>query len=136
MDPNATITEMADFDWVRARAACSLEVAFRQLQTAAKRDVNSMNTVLREARRPVICELAVTGNRFLVTISGNTFPIRSAEFTLTSSGISVEVDKPKARTFSAVPTLTSEGNCKLIVNDQELEYWQVCRMALEDLFFS
>ena len=37
--------------------------------------------------------------------------------------------------FEATPVLNVEGACKLVVNDSELDLWQVCRRALEDLFF-
>src|SRR5258708_4513895 len=119
---------MADVDWIKARAACCFEVSFRQLQVAVKRDVESMNAVLVEANRPVSCEFGNTGNRFLVTISGKGFPVRSAEFTLTSSAISIEVDKPIAKKLTAIPSLNPDGECKLVVGGQELELWQVCRM--------
>ncbi|MGA3095215.1 MAG: hypothetical protein ABSF25_02075 [Bryobacteraceae bacterium] len=126
---------MADFDWVKARAACSLEVLFQQLRVAVKRDVDSMNAVLAQAGRPVQCQFGDFSNRFLVMISGNGFPMRRAEFALSPSGISVEVDKPKQKTFSAIATLNPDGDCRLVVNNQELELWQVCRLGLEDLFF-
>ena len=125
---------MADFDWVRARAACSLDVLFQQLRVAADRDVDSMNAVLKAADRTIVCELAEVGDRFLVTISGNAFPMRIAEFARTETSIAVSVEKGKKK-FVAVPTLNPDGVCKLTVNNQELELWQVCRMALEDLFF-
>jgi hypothetical protein len=35
----------------------------------------------------------------------------------------------------ATITLNNEGRCMLKVDDEELEQWQVRRMALEDLFF-
>jgi hypothetical protein len=37
--------------------------------------------------------------------------------------------------FTAHLTLNNEGQCKLRVEDQELELWQFRRMALEKLFF-
>jgi hypothetical protein len=38
--------------------------------------------------------------------------------------------------FTATITFTNQGRCKIKVGDQELEQWQVLKMALEDLFFS
>ena len=61
---------MADFDWVKARAACSLEVLFQQLRVAVKRDVDSMNAVLAQAGRPVQCQFGDFSNRFLVMRAG------------------------------------------------------------------
>jgi hypothetical protein len=133
---NDTIGLMADFDWVKARAACSLETLFQQLRVAAKRDVDSMNAVLAKDGRPVQCQFGDYSDRFLVTISGNGFPMRRAEFTLKPSEIVIETDKPKEQKLSAVASLDQDGVCQLVVEGQRLELWQVCRIALEDLFFA
>jgi hypothetical protein len=37
--------------------------------------------------------------------------------------------------FEVTPTFSDEGKCRLNVNGQERETWQVRRMALEELMF-
>jgi hypothetical protein len=37
--------------------------------------------------------------------------------------------------FEVGLTFTDEGECKLIVNKEPRDFWQVRRMALEDLLF-
>jgi hypothetical protein len=37
--------------------------------------------------------------------------------------------------FTGALTLNNNGECRLRVKDEELEQWQVRRMALEELFF-
>jgi hypothetical protein len=119
-----------DFDWVKARAQCSLGVIFRKLKAAAARDVDSINAIFAETKTASVVELSELSDRFLVIKQG-----RSAEFKLTASSISINVDEGR-RELAAVPALNPEGDCRLLVNGNELELWQVCRLALEEIFFA
>ena len=60
-------------------------------------------------------------------------PHRSVVFELVDEGIRVRDDQKVS--FIATATISNERICKLKVDDQEYEFWQVRKMALENLFF-
>lgn len=55
-------------------------------------------------------------------------------FTLAGNGILVRGGEGN-QMFDVTLNFTSDGKCFLVVNNQQLESWQVGRMALEELFF-
>ena len=59
---------------------------------------------------------------------------KSVIFSLTEHAILVQDDKGKPM-FDVTLTFNDDGDCKLHVNEQELDFWQVRRMALEELLF-
>jgi hypothetical protein len=125
---------MADFNWVPARAKCSLELLFQRLKTAATRNVDQMNATLAREQRLAKCEIADFGDRFLVSYSGNFAP-RTVEFKMDKGRIQILGGDELSPKFSATPTLNAEGDCKLLVEGSELDLWQVRRKALDNLFF-
>lgn len=124
---------MADFNWVKARAACSLEVLFRQLQVVAEGDVETAKELPDKVRSGAKFELSSGGGRFIVTRQQENGDVHNVKFILEKAQI--VVDKGAGVTFTAKPSLNTEGACKLRVRSADLELWQVCRMALEDLIF-
>jgi hypothetical protein len=55
-------------------------------------------------------------------------------FSLAEHAIFVRDDKGVAM-FEVTLTFDDRGECKLNVNGEERDYWQVRRMALEELMF-
>ena len=51
------------------------------------------------------------------------------------SATEITVERQQEKMFSIQGSFNAKGECKIIVDGQDLEPWQICRMALEDLFF-
>jgi hypothetical protein len=124
---------MADFDWVRARAACSLHVLFKQLEVAAEGDIDAANQLPNNVRSDAKFQMSSREDRFVITRQHDDDGVHVVKFILEKTRI--VVDKGAGVSFTAKPSLNTEGVCKLRVHSTDLELWQVCRMALEDLIF-
>jgi hypothetical protein len=59
---------------------------------------------------------------------------RSVIFSLAEQAILVRDDKGN-QMFAVTLTFNGEGECRLNVNEKECDFWQVRRMALEELLF-
>jgi hypothetical protein len=124
-----------DFDWVTARAACSLRAMFSTLKTLAERDVNTRKAQLQaeahEARQRLVPE-------FQFINQGSHFGVwcdrRVLEFCLADDKI--EVYAGGDVTHRLTLTLTDAAECKFQVNGEgEFDPWQVLRLVLEPVFF-
>jgi hypothetical protein len=120
------------FDWVKARAACSRQVVFKELELGARNDVAS----IREERPDSAgeFEFLVTDGGFSVMRQGK-MRAESIDFTLEGESISARDPRPGGTSITATLTLNDKGDCCLKVGNQELEQWQFRRKALETLFF-
>jgi hypothetical protein len=120
------------FDWVTERSSCSLPKVFKTLRLQVEEDVKSRNA-LRPDNSPY--EFSVTEDTGDFTVLLKAKDLRqSVIFSLTEHAISVRDDKSSPM-FDVSLTFTDEGKCRLNVNNQQRELWQVRRMALEELFF-
>src|SRR5450759_4670074 len=125
-------TAESTYDWVSARAACSLAVIFRTLKLQVGEDVKN-RTDLRPDQSHYGFRFADHGpDTFIVGLDANPLH-QSVLFKLEPNKIEISGDGIK--TFEAIPTINDEGKCRLKVNGIEREFWQVRRMALEKLFF-
>jgi hypothetical protein len=120
-----------NFDWVKARADCSLGQVFKDLKRGVKRDVEAANKI--SADQPHSFAVSSEDGCFSVTRSSSVELPLSVEFRLKHDGIEASGDL--ATDFTIGLTLNNDGHCMLKVNGAELEQWHVRRMALEDLFF-
>jgi hypothetical protein len=121
---------LSQFDWVKARAACSLYKVFEELKRSVNDDVLAINAEQCKGQPARFFFEVESDKKFLVfceTASG------SIDFVCSDTGITV-FGYGKSQ-FTATITLNKDGQCKLRVGSEELEQWQVRRMALEDLFF-
>lgn len=127
---------MADFDWVIARADCSLTAIFERLKIQIEEDVDRRNS-LRGTRPPFMYGFRVVneGNVVAVILEGQIVPARSITFRLGDNSIEVSDSTGKIH-LTAVPTLSDDGKCRLRVNGTERELWQLRKAALEELLFS
>jgi len=124
---------MKDFDWVAARAACSLPKVFQQLKLEIEADVKARNEKRGENPYYEFSLIAKNGN-LVILVSGNNLPQKTVTIKLTTKGISVH-DTDDDFMFEATLTLNNEGECRLKIDNQERDFWQFRRMALEDIFF-
>ena len=95
-------------------------------------DVKTRNT-LRPNNAPYEFSVAENGDDFTVLLKAGDFH-KSVIFNLAEHAIVVRDDAGNA-TFEVTLTFNDEGQCRLHVNEKQLESWQVRRMALEELLF-
>jgi hypothetical protein len=122
----------AGFDWVTERSACSLPKMFKTLLLQIKEDVETRNA-LRPNNSPYEFSVEEKGESFSAVLKTADVQM-SVVFSLVDHAISVRDDKGN-QMFEVTITFSEEGKCKLRVNDEERELWQVRRMALEELMF-
>jgi hypothetical protein len=122
----------AKFDWVTERSSCSLPKVFKTLRLQVEEDVKSRNA-LRPNNSPYEFSLAENAGDFTVCLESKDLR-QSVIFGLSEHAISVRDGKGNPM-FDVTLTFTDEGKCRLNVNSQPRELWQVRRMALEELFF-
>jgi len=120
------------FDWVTERSSCSLPKVFKTLRLQVEQDVKSRNA-LRPNNSPYEFSIAENAGDFTVLLKSKDVR-QSVIFSLAEHAISVRDDKGTPM-FEVTLTFTDEGKCRLNVNNQPRELWQVRRMALEELFF-
>jgi hypothetical protein len=131
---------MGNFNWVHARANCSLEGVFHILSEIVDSDVKQANALRRQGVKfslntEATSKIMVIRDRDL----GGTKETTGVIFELLPDTISVTRKKHGALTedslFSAVPSLNEDGECLMEVKGKPLKLWQMSRKALENLFF-
>jgi hypothetical protein len=130
---NQSATDKSKFNWVTECSNCSLPKVFQTLRSQVEDDVKTRNT-LRPANSPYEFSVVATGCDFsVVFVAGD---VRSSVvFVLADHGILVRGGEGN-QMFEITLNFTPEGQCKLIVDNQQRDFWQVRRMALEELLFS
>ena len=124
--------DKSTFDWITERSSCSLPNVFKKLRLQAEEDVKVRNA-LRPNNSPYKFSVAVAGGDFTVLLEAKDVH-RSVIFSLAEHAILVRDDKGNPM-FEVTLTFNDEGQCKLNVNERELDFWQVRRMALDELMF-
>ncbi len=128
--------EAPQFDWIKQRSACSLPKVFAALRSQIEQDVSTRNS-LRPKTAPY--EFSMTENLNELTVhlqaDGPQSELhKSVIFDLRDHAISVRDDSGN-RMFEVTLAFDDTGKCRLNVNGEERDFWQVRRMALEDLMF-
>jgi hypothetical protein len=126
---------MSNFDWIKARAACSAARVFEQLRLQIETDIQQRNDMLQGAAHSF--QMVSEGNKFKIFVSPSlAVPVahQSIRFQLEGQQI-VATDAASATVFTATLTLNDQGQCRLNINARLYELWQVRHMALEKLFF-
>jgi hypothetical protein len=124
--------DVAKFDWVTERSSCSLPKVFKDLRSQVEADVKTRNA-LRPNNSPYEFSVAENGGDFTVLLEAKDVK-RSVIFSLAEHAILVRDDKGN-QMLEVTVTFNDDGKCRLNVNKEERELWQVRRMALEKLFF-
>jgi hypothetical protein len=119
-------------DWVTKRFLCSLPNVFKDLLVQVEEDVKTRNA-LRPNNSPY--EFSVTANVADFTVLLEADGVRkSVIFTVAEHALLVRDDKGK-QMFEVTLSFNDQGECKLHVNQEERDLWQLRRMALEELLF-
>jgi hypothetical protein len=120
------------FDWVTRRASCSLPSVFKELRAEVEQDVNTRNG-LRPNHAPYEFSVTDQDGSFSVFLKAKELQM-TVTFVLGEHAIQVRDDKG-IPIFDVTLSFNELGECRLKVDGAEREYWQVRRMALEDLMF-
>jgi len=121
-------------DWVRVRSKCSLLEVFKKLRLDVEEDVRVFNEVRQFTASNSIRVIASTPGTIFI-VCGSVAAIREVVFTLRNERIEID-DQASEKKFAVTLTLNKEGRCMFRYEGEELEQWQLRRMALETLFFT
>jgi len=124
--------DMSKFDWVTERSSCSLPKIFKALRLQVEGDVKTRNA-LRPNNSPYEFSVAENGGEFRALLESKAVH-SSVIFSLGEHAILVRDDTGN-QMFEVTLTFNDEGECRLNVNKEERDFWQVRRMALEELLF-
>ncbi|MGA9788463.1 MAG: hypothetical protein WBQ40_17870 [Candidatus Sulfotelmatobacter sp.] len=128
-----TAQDKPTFDWVTERSSCSLPKVFAELRQQVEEDVKTRNG-LRPNNAPYEFSLTVDTSEFTVHLKAKELE-HSVTFGLGEHEITVRNNDKDGASFQVTLTFNDQGECMLIVNEQKREFWQIRRMALEDLMF-
>lgn len=120
------------FDWITERHSCSLPNVFKELRLQIEQDLKTRNA-LRPNNAPYEFSLADNNGGFRVFLKAKELEM-AVTFSLAEHAILVQDDKG-IEMFQVALTFNDQGECKLKINGEERDFWQVRRMALEELMF-
>ena len=129
---NQAEKDKSKFNWVTERSACSLPKVFHTLRLQVEEDVKTRNAQ-RPKNSPYEFAVKESGSDFTVLYVAKDVS-KSVIFTLDKNGILVRGGEGN-QMFEVTLNFTTDGECKLIVNEEQRDFWQVRRMALEELMF-
>jgi hypothetical protein len=124
--------EVPKFDWVTERSQCSLPKVFYTLRQQVEEDVKTRNG-LRPENSPYVFTVTEDIHEFRVVLQAQEVR-ESVTFSLADHAILVRDEKGNPL-FDVIATFGEDGKCKLYVNEQARDFWQVRRMALEGIMF-
>ena len=124
--------DLSKFDWVTARSSCSVPKVFKELMLQVEEDVKTRNA-LRPDNSPYEFSVAENGSDFTVLLEAKDVR-KSVTFGIGEHAILVRDDKGD-QMFDVTLTFNDKGECRLNVNGEGRDLWQVRRMALEGLLF-
>lgn len=125
-----------NFNWVKARAECSVAQMFEMLRLQVGEDVENRNSHPLKLQNCTL-KMVPSAKSFSVVFDCDydAYASSSVTFTRTANDIQIRKENEKDPFLVATITLNDEGQCKFKVNGEEKESWQLRRMALEELFF-
>jgi hypothetical protein len=134
---NQTVPE--DFDWISARAACSVSQVFQRLRMQVEADVAKRNDIRTENEKSKYSFQFIAENgSFSVSLDGRF--LEEIEigvgFRRTSAGIDVYTPSDGQLRFSGEVTLSNDGLCRIKVEKAEYSLWQFRKLSLEGVFFT
>src|SRR5271170_7930936 len=130
--PKNKQNETPAFDWITARSACSLPKVFSTLRSQIEQDVKTRNS-LRPNNAPYEFSVGEDTSEITVRLAAKELN-RSVTFSLADHASLVRDDQG-SRMFEVTLSFDVSGKCRFKINGEEREFWQVRRMALEDLMF-
>lgn len=118
-----------ELDWISIRSKCSLSVMFELLKSQVETDIAKQNEI------PGHPQFSMGFSPASFTVLNHTIEgIRAVVFALTKTHIEIK-NAERQILFQASLTINDSGECRLKVDDKELELWQIRKRALEELFF-
>ena len=126
----------SDWDWVKARHACSIAMFFERLHAGASKNVQTRKALRLELHDQGSIDFVTTGPG-LFSVSRTMAPggpHLAVRFILDGQRIRIEGSGVDVN-LEGTLTLTDNGECRLKVGGVDLDEWQVLRRALEQLFF-
>jgi hypothetical protein len=120
------------FDWVSARVECSLVKIFEKLKLQIKDDIASRNATRSPNMQYHFSIVDSNKDFFTLVVEGNQIH-ESIAFNLGEDKISVL--GRNGTILEGGVTLCNDGECRVEINGQEYDLWQVRKMALEEFFF-
>jgi sRNA-binding regulator protein Hfq len=123
---------VSKFDWVAERSSCTLPKVFKTLRMQVEEDVKTRNA---QRLKGSLYEfhLKEDVDKFTVLLESDVVH-QSVIFKLAQHAILVLSGEGNPM-FEVKLVFDDEGKCRLNVNDEQRDFWQVRRMALEDLLF-
>jgi len=125
---------MSEFDWVNARAECSIGLIFEQLKTQVQKDIDARQALSKGPPFYYAFRFKVENDTIIAMIEGHRLH-ESVTFRLSGNAIEI-MGRDGKLLLTGTATLNNDGECRLKVNGDELELWQFRKKALEDLFFT
>jgi hypothetical protein len=124
-----------ELDWVSERAKCSPETVFTTLETQVRSDVDRRQALRSGPEMQYGVEYAFRSGKeaFQVTVIRANEILANTVFQKTQDGIVVQ--HKDGTSLIGVLTLGDDGRCRLRVDEEQLEFWQFRKRALESLFF-
>jgi len=122
-------------DWIKARFACSLDHAWLVLKERLKADIAEWRT-----HSPADGAVSVSedGDRLILSRAFESGPGPWATLAKTRDKLLLRSGPApnSAREDEGLhPTLNAAGECRLVRDGEELEFWQASRLILEPLLF-
>jgi hypothetical protein len=129
---NKTQNAAPQFNWVTECSSCTLPKVFYVLRQQVEEDVKTRNS-LRPELAPYEFSIVEDINEFKVVLAAAEVR-ESVIFALGYNTIAIRDDKGHSM-LDITATFSEDGKCKLYVDAEPREFWQVRRMALEGLMF-
>jgi hypothetical protein len=129
------MTLAPDFDWVTARAECSISRMFVRVQSQVKADVERRNALLSAHERLKFLVEVHSDSEFSVKREGTgQEEPGTVRFRRNESDIAIASNDG---TLKLTVTLTVDhlNECRLVLNGEHVDEWQLRKLALESLFF-
>jgi hypothetical protein len=123
---------MDEFDWVTTRHRCSLSSLFEKLKNQVSVDVQTRMSLREGPPFMYAFKVEASTKSVVVFIEGQRIETDSVRFLLTDHAIEVQ-DSEWNTKFKAMPTVCDDGQCRLKIDGEERELWQLRKRALEEL---
>jgi hypothetical protein len=123
---------MSDFEWVKARAACSVVQMFERLKLEIQQDIKDRNDLRPENERYYGFKFVAAKDSFAVVRQGNQISGNTAFFCYADR---IEIVRDEKPLFTAKVRLNDDGECVFDINGAEKHSWHLRNMALASLFF-
>jgi hypothetical protein len=121
-----------NFDWVTARANCSLPEVFEKLKQQINNDVTTRNSLRPAGAHYVFRFVEGASNSFSVVVEGAQIH-DTVRFTLNADRILIHTKD--GLLYEPTVTLCDDGECRAKMANQVFDLWQLRKKVLEDLFF-